>query len=264
MSRILWRSGLCRFLTIEQDGYRIRFHPSSVSVQLWLDPLERARTPAFLRKYLRSGEIVVDVGANVGTTVLAAAVAVGETGHVHAIEANPRVFRFLIQNVELNGFQNVHAQNVAVGAEDGVVQFSDGMWDDVNRVVSDGEIEVPLRPLDALVTEAVVHLLKIDVEGYELKVLEGARALLSRTHCIYVESCEDAFRSYGYGTQEMLGTLRESGFEVFLEPVDGVLRRLPTRYSSPQHENLVAVRDPADLIRRTGLAFAEWREPARP
>ena len=44
---------------------------------------------------------MVDVGANVGTTVLAAAVAVGETGRVHAIEVNPRVFDFLVQNVEL-------------------------------------------------------------------------------------------------------------------------------------------------------------------
>ena len=85
----------------------------------------------------------------------------------------------------------MHAHNVAVGAEDGVVQFSDGMWDDINRVASDGEIEVPLRPLDDLVTEAVVHLLKIDVEGYEPKVLEGARGLRLRTRCVYRKSCED-------------------------------------------------------------------------
>ena len=173
MSRALWRSGLCRLLTVPQDGYRIRFHPSSVSASLWLDPRDRAATPAFLSGFLRRGEVVVDVGSNVGTTALAAAVAVGSAGRVHAIEPHPRTFRFLEDNLELNGARNVRAHNVAVGAAEGVVSFSDGLWDDQNRVVDGRGIQVPVRRLDEVVSEPVVDLLKIDVEGYELKVLDG-------------------------------------------------------------------------------------------
>ena len=54
-----------------------------------------------------------------------------------------------------------------------MVSFLDGLWDDQNRVVDGMGIQVPVRRLDEVVSEPVVDLLKIDVEGYELKVLDG-------------------------------------------------------------------------------------------
>src|SRR5690349_5495343 len=77
VSRVLWKTRACRFLTVQQPGYRIRFHPSPIAATLWIDPSLRAETPAFIRAYLRSGEVAVDVGANIGTTALAGAIAVG-------------------------------------------------------------------------------------------------------------------------------------------------------------------------------------------
>jgi FkbM family methyltransferase len=258
ISRLLWRSGLCRFVTIRQDGYRIRFHPSSIPAQLWVDPRDRAETPAFFRAYLRVGDVVVDVGSNVGTTVLAAAAAVGDTGRVYAIEPHPRIFGFLVQNLELNSIETVRAYNVAIGADEGVIRLSDRFpSDDENRVVTSGGVEVPLRRLDDLVDEPVVHLLKIDVEGYELRVLAGAQRLLTRSRCVYLESREEAYRSYGYGTQDVLDVLRETGFEVFSESAGEGLRRLPDRYASTRNENLVAVREPAHLTSRLRLALTD-------
>jgi FkbM family methyltransferase len=252
MSRALWRSGLCRLLTVQQEGYRIRFHPSSVSASLWLDPGDRAATPAFLRRYLGPGDIVVDVGANVGTTALAAAVAVGDAGRVLAIEPHPRTFRFLLDNLELNGARNVRACAVAIGAREGAASFSDELWDDANRVVEDASGRVPLKRLDEVVDVPAIDLLKVDVEGYELRVLEGAERVLARTACVYLESWEEAYQRYGYTTQDVLELLRERGFAVFFEPTDEQLRPVPGRYASPRNENLVACRDAAELARRLG------------
>jgi FkbM family methyltransferase len=253
MSRALWWSGACRALTVRQDGYRIRFHPSSISASLWLDPTDRAATPAFMRAYLAPGDVAVDVGANVGTTALAAAVAVGPAGRVHAIEAHPRTYRFLLDNISLNGADNVTPHNVAIGDGGGVVRFSDGRWDDQNRVTDEGDIEVAVRRLDAVVDDPVVDLLKIDVEGYELMVLRGATAVLGRTRCVYLEAWETAYRAYGYGTPDVVALLRNSGFEIFSEPASGELHPIPDGYEAPTNQNLVAAREPGDLRRRLGI-----------
>jgi FkbM family methyltransferase len=253
LSRALWWTGAGRLLTVRQEGYRIRFHPSSVSASLWLDPGDRAATPAFMRAYLGPGEIAVDVGANVGTTALAGAVAVGAEGRIHAIEAHPRTYRFLLDNIALNSATNVIAHNVAIGAGGGVVRFSDGRWDDGNRVSDAGDIEVPIRRLDAVVDEDVVDLLKIDVEGYELMVLRGAAEMLGRTRCVYLEAWEAAYRRYGYGTADVIALLRRHGFQVFAEPTDRGLRPLSEGYVAPANENLVATRDVTELRRRLGI-----------
>ena len=75
--RALVKSGLCTRLTIPQDGYRLRFYPSNLSEQLWVDRSWREPELQLIRAYLRVGDHVIDVGANVGDTALAAALEVG-------------------------------------------------------------------------------------------------------------------------------------------------------------------------------------------
>ena len=137
VGRFLWRSGLCRAFTITTDLYRLRFFPSALSCAMWTDPASRAGDERFLRRYLRSGDAVVDVGANVGTLTLTAAALVGASGTVWAIEAHPQTFRFLRENVALNGFTNVIAVQAAAAEERGTLRFSDGRLDDQNRVLGD-------------------------------------------------------------------------------------------------------------------------------
>jgi FkbM family methyltransferase len=158
-------------------------------------PNDRQEEDRLLASYLREGDCMVDVGANVGTLALTAAGRVGQAGIVYAFEGHPRVYRYLQENVALNGFANVRAFNLAIGDVDGTTQFSDLRSDDQNSIVRRGEgITVPMRPLDALgIIEPVIHLLKIDVEGYERFVLEGARELLARTLTVYFESWDTHF-----------------------------------------------------------------------
>src|SRR5689334_14940171 len=69
-ARILMATGLCRLLTIRLNGLKIHFHPSNIAMSLWIDPRENDRDLAFIKAYLRQGDFVVDVGANIGQTVL--------------------------------------------------------------------------------------------------------------------------------------------------------------------------------------------------
>jgi FkbM family methyltransferase len=252
-SRMLMRSGLCRLLTIQQDGFRLRFYPSSLSAALWIAPRRRDGDVRFFRRYLRPAEVVVDVGANIGTLTIVAALTVGPEGRVFAVEAHPRTAAFLRGNVALNGLTNVEPLLCALGIRTGTARLTDRRSDDQNRVSADGGVDVPLRRLDDLpLPEREISVLKIDVEGYELRVLEGGSAVLGRTQCVYFESWERHFSSFGYGTPDVLALLSDAGFTC-LQRTDGTsLRILPADHRSSRRENLVAVRSVPGLCQRTG------------
>ena len=172
-ARALVQTEFCRWLTIPQNGYRLRFYPTNLSEQLWVDPGCREPELRLIRAYLRPGDHVIDVGANVGDTALTAAVKVGAHGCVWAIEAHPRTFAFLRGNIVFNRRQgrNISALNAIAASEPGHLRLSDNRHDDMNRVGVAGVVagvEVDAERLDDLVPYGgQVDLLKIDVEGYE-------------------------------------------------------------------------------------------------
>ncbi|WP_108663907.1 FkbM family methyltransferase [Acuticoccus kandeliae] len=146
----------------------------------------------FVLHTLRPGDLFVDVGANVGSyTVLAAKVCGAEA---IAFEPDPVTMEFLKRNLVLNGIEDhVATYQCALGATEGMVRFTIGR-DTVNRVVKTqtvlGTREVPLHTLDTVLGTdlARVTLVKLDVEGYEQEVLEGAARLLASPSLIAVES----------------------------------------------------------------------------
>lgn len=242
-SQILRQTGLCKFITIKTRLYRIKFHPSAFSAVLWTDPNNYDRDEQFLMSYLREGDVVVDIGANIGTISLAAASLVGEKGSVFAVEAHPKVFGYLQQNVNINPFKNVKVYNFAVGHEEGKISFSNKRADDTNAIVDSSDLEIPLTTLDILISPLVDHvdLLKIDVEGYERFVCQGAVELLKKTDTIYIESFEENFQRYGYSTQDLIGILKSFGFEVVRQSSSGFIP-VSEDYVSIVCENLIAVK----------------------
>ena len=252
-ARLLMAARLSHLLVIRQKGYRLRFHRANVPSQLWIDPGERDDSVAFLRAYLEEGDRVVDVGANVGETVLAASVRVGPGGHVLGIEPHPRTFAFLQDNVGLNAATNVRLIHCAAGAVAGKVRFSDDRLDDMNRV-GDGALEVAVERLDTLVPERLpLALLKVDVEGYEKFVFEGAPGLLERAACVYFETGALHSRHFGYEPRALLELLERAGFRLY-RIADRALETICAAHAPERAENLVGLRDESDFRRRTGWA----------
>lgn len=242
----------CRWLTIRQHGFVLRFHPSNLASQLWIDPHERDEPLRFFRDYLQPGDRVIDVGANIGDTVLVASVQVGPSGRVIALEPHPRTFQFLRENIALNRAANVELFNVAAGAAAAAALISDDRRDDMNRI-GGGSVPVTVARLDDLVgDEQSVTLLKIDVEGYEKLVLDGAPRLLARTACVYLEVCAPHFAHFGYSSRELLTRLVDSGFHLFLPGSPGEYAVVTAAYDTESFQNVIAVRDVADFRRRTG------------
>jgi len=236
----LWHSGLSSLLTIDRGSYRLRFYPSAGSATLWLEQGRESSDERVFRSLLRDGDTVIDVGANIGNLSLLASTLVGPEGKVFAIEAHPRTHSYLVGNIELNRASNVIPIHAACGCETGTVNLSENRSDDQNAVATTG-VAVPLRRLDDIIGLQVnkrIALLKIDVEGYEKFVLEGASQLLARTDAVYFESWNAHFSRYQYSLQEVLALLRRFGFEV--STLSGNI--VDESYESTNCENLLAAR----------------------
>ncbi len=134
---------------------------------------------AFVGHFLRPGELLVDVGANIGSyTVLAGAVG----ARAIAFEPVPATFAVLRDNVRLNALTGVEVRNVAVGATSGLTRFTHSLGA-MNRVAQSGEqsIEVPVDTLDHLLAGERPTVIKVDVEGFESAVIDGAHEVLAQT-----------------------------------------------------------------------------------
>jgi len=215
----LQKTHLSSLILIRRKFYTIRFYPQSgLARELWIYPKRRLSEEKFLETYLRPGDTVVDVGANIGTIALTAAALVGSTGRVIAIEPHPRIFQYLTAQRTLNHATKLEIVQSAVGDHQGSVHFSNRGADVMNSVTDDGTLTVPLDTLDHLLAPFQidhVDFLKIDVEGFEKAVLSGAQQTLALTNALYIETLEEGLAHYGSSKQEICQLLRDHGFRLY-------------------------------------------------
>lgn len=151
---------------------------SSVQQLLYLEGERSIGERRLVQALVEPGDHVLDVGANIGYYLLLFQQAVGPSGAVTCIEPDADNLRELRRNITNNGFQNVRLLETAVGSAEGSVSITPGLNSHVD-VDSEQGRTVRLVTVDSVV-EKPVNMLKIDVEGYELEALKGARGLLER------------------------------------------------------------------------------------
>lgn len=139
----------------------------------------------------RRGEIVLDVGANIGEFTLPAARAVGPAGKVYAFEPHPQAVELLRENVRSNGFTNVIVIPKAVHESSGEVRIysapGSNVFDSVKPVFGRSYV-APACSLDDVVgSEPAIDFIKMDIEGGEADALRGARRVLAKRPRIVVE-----------------------------------------------------------------------------
>jgi len=186
----------------------------------WVGTYEVARLREFAG-VLKQGDVVYDVGANVGIYTLHAGFGVGASGWVYAFEPLARNLHYLRQHVRLNNLQNCTIVENAICNQEGTLAFSAAGWDpSMARICAEGEISVPSTTLDICVY-GKKHLrppnvVKIDVEGAESEVLKGATRTISEFHpTMFLEihgtelhrDCRDFLLAKEYRVEEAYGQL---------------------------------------------------------
>lgn len=145
---------------------------------------------------VKPGDTVVEVGANIGAHTVPLAKLAGAHGHVHAFEPQPVIFQNLCANIALNSLLNVHTYSQAAGSANGraalpaVDYTKPGNFGGIELQHQGQGITVPVVRLDDILIDLPrLRLLKLDVEGWEQSVLEGAPNLIARHRpIIYLEN----------------------------------------------------------------------------
>ena len=187
---------------------------------------------AFVAHALRSDELFVDVGANIGSyTVLAAGVA---NARCLSVEPVPSTFRYLLDNVRLNDLSGrVVCHNVALGREHGELRFT-AQYDTMNHALEadaagGDSIAVPVVTLDSLLADQAPAVIKIDVEGFEAAVIAGGqRTLHSHSLLAVLAELNGSGKRYGFNDEDVDREIRAAGFtSACYDPMTRTLREQP-------------------------------------
>jgi len=273
-SRLLRR---CRRLYVESRwkylGYdflelarntRLLLHRNSRYCQLLRPGDFEAAEQDFLRRFLRSGDIFVDVGANIGLFTLLAGHLVGPSGRVLAFEPCSSTFNRLLRNVRRNGMSHISCYRLALSNTVGVARLSASRsgfdaWNSLAGSLTEGifdEESVPTTTWDAFAARypdySSLEMMKIDVEGWEMCVLEGAQALLRSALAphLQVEFTPANALAAGHSCEELFERIRDFGYRLYrYVPDDGQLKELD-RAPTSVFCNLYASKRADEIVKR--------------
>ena len=209
---------------------------------------------AILRRVVRSGMIVLDIGANIGVYSRFLAGLVGADGKVIAFEPAPDIFHRLRDNV--TGLPQVEPIQAAAGDSTGeIVLFESEELNVDHRVYDTGEnrrrVRVPCWALDDYIAaDQLIDLIKIDVQGFELRALRGAARILKRNPKIIVllEYWPHGLRAAGDTPMALVDYLsKECGFQLHSIEGSNLTRFNPMSMDErlETYCNVLAVRAPA-------------------
>ena len=181
-----------------------------------------------IHSLIKPGDIVVDIGANIGYYTLIVAKLTGRSGKVYSFEPEPNNFQLLSKNINVNGYSNCTPIQKALSNKKGQMKLflnstnlgAHSFIDDTSNRRS-GEVNVDTIPLDVYFGSQVksnkIDFIKMDAEGAEGLVISGAKTLLKENDLkILMEFWPTGLRKLGTEPLQMLKELEGFGFKIKL------------------------------------------------
>lgn len=211
-----------------KDGSRFDYPlKTAIGSLLFCGGFENKETK-FLQQTLKPGSIFFDIGANGGFYTVVAAKKVGVTGHVYAFEPGQSELKILRHNIAINHLTNVTIVECAVGNKSGKAQLaisSDGAMNSLAKTNHPQQCiehwqSVEIIKLDDFCQKysiTKVDFIKIDVEGAEKLVFEGARNIFLSDHEIKImfEASDLNASGFGYSVKEFLEKIMDLGMKLY-------------------------------------------------
>ena len=224
ISRSLYGSGLSKIPIVRKTHRKMieKFKPDIIDIfgfKMILDKKDESghsiinlKELDLFKKHIKLGDVVVDVGANIGFYTLLFASLVGPTGKVIAFEPVKENFELLSKNIDLNKLNNVELHQNAVGSYNSKVKMKLSESIGRHQISENGDYEVECVRLDDCIKFA--DFVKIDVEGYETNVLIGMKNLLSQKLTIISEFYLKLLKQHG-DPGEFFKIIQQNGFVLY-------------------------------------------------
>lgn len=183
---------------IKNKVFYLMPNDKGISYELKLFKTHEPVTSKLISQYLKNGMHCIDIGSNIGYFVSLESNIVGNSGKIYAIEPSPITLNYLEKNIKNLQFDNAEIYSFVCGDVDGVASFLISDRSNWCRVMTsniveqlyddkDTIIKLPMKRLDTFVTEQNIQqidFIRMDVEGFEIKVIDGMNLLLQKFHPI--------------------------------------------------------------------------------
>ncbi|RUT00244.1 hypothetical protein DSM106972_076920 [Dulcicalothrix desertica PCC 7102] len=259
VKRLLWRLHWATtnkpYVIPFKTSLKISIPKTGCGSLIYYQGYSELETADFMMRFLRPGMMLIDVGAHIGEYTLLAAQVVGESGQVHGFEPTPKLFPILSENVRMNNLRNVHLNCMAVSDRTGDIEFE--VFDDpsissIRKQVTSGSeqlVKVATTSLDAYLSQinTKVDLIKVDVEGAEKLVFEGAEKLMSlpssEAPVWLFEYSPHAYQSFGYLASDLFKLLHHHNYNILQFADNGEIKDFDPSIVVNKVINLIATKD---------------------
>ena len=251
------------FILPWHNGIKILAYPKVMTCRsLFVTGYYEPNEFCFLKTFLKPGMVFIDIGANIGLYTLFASKLVNNNGTVLAIEPSEREIQRLRENVKLNKSQNIRLRQVAISnscaKRELLIAEEEHSGHNTFGVFTYAGVQIHQKQpvntetLDEVVQNELlsrVDAIKIDVEGHELFVLEGAKETLSKfCPILLVEISDGALVHQGCSSLQVLKFLLQLGYRIYLfSRQTGLPVPLNKTIEYFESENILAIHESSEV-----------------
>lgn len=235
---IISESGLGKYPLVQRGGRLVRSKLKSNFIikdehKIFLDSKDSLKLSTvgshenfetdIVKKIIKKGDIVIDIGSNIGYYTLIFAKLVGDTGKIYAFEPDQTNFSLLKKNVEINGYQNVMLENKIVANSNSQMSlFLDKENLGAHSIIPHDDalqVKVDSVKLDDYLKgfNEKINFIKMDIEGGEAEALKGMVTILQNSNELKImsEFNPPLLKKFGLEHEEYIRTFQKFGFDVF-------------------------------------------------
>jgi FkbM family methyltransferase len=207
---------------VQGSDMYLNLNDTGISRELAVYGVHEHNSTEEVKRVIKPGMKILEVGANIGYYALLETKLAGSGGHLYAMEPSPFNFDLLSRNLELNKLSNFDLYRTAAGSINGKARFllsgKSNLSSFIERDDLSGEVtEVDVIKLDDFLKDKNVDFIRMDVEGFEGEILNGAKNILSSVNkpkLFFIEVHSDLLLKKGSSCSEIVNFLFSYGYEI--------------------------------------------------
>ncbi len=224
------------FLSVDAPNLDVYAHIYSKGGQWEQDVMQTCE------RVLRSGDIFYDIGSNTGIFSIDAAIAIPDLT-VYAFEPQPTLTYHIRRSIDANNLRRVKCLEIMLGPEEGeAILYLAGQASRASMVQLERgfrQLRLPMRTVDSLISSGEIEapdVIKIDVEGAEMKVFEGARQTLRTKNPSVVFEADENLLRFGLEVQNVFDSLLQAApYRIYAIDLKGNLSIAKPPYTSKDY-----------------------------
>jgi FkbM family methyltransferase len=205
-----------QIVNIQGSLMELNLKDRGINADLFINRIREPQATRYVQQIMKPDWTVIEIGANIGYYAMMEARLVKR---VYAIEPGPSNYQQLISNIRLNKYTNIIPYQLAIGDHNGEVGFEIAKACNWSRIAMSNEtanVNVRMQTLDSFIKEQKigrVDYLRMDVEGYEYAIVEGARKTIERDKPdMFVEVHRDRLADYGHSQLDFMEMMAGYGY----------------------------------------------------